>query len=86
MVRKAFKAGRIRAARRDPGGCAGDLAPRPVSAEPLPVRQPKDAAPSTEQVARAVDLLTGRKAPVVLVGAGASRDRCTGALLRFAEL
>ena len=49
------------------------------------MRQPRDAAPSTEQVARAVDLLNGAQAPVVLVGAGASRDRCTGALLRFAE-
>ena len=85
LVRKAFK----QAESERPGATLvavpEDLAPRTVSAEPLPVRQPRDAAPSTEQVARAVDLLNGAQAPVVLVGAGASRDRCTGALLRFAE-
>ena len=70
LARKAFK----QAESERPGATLvavpEDLAPRTVSAEPLPVRQPRDAAPSTEQVARAVDLLNGGQAPVVLVGAG----------------
>lgn len=85
LVRKAFK----QAQSERPGATLvavpEDVAPLVVSAEPLPVRQPREAMPSTEQVARAVDLLNGAQMPVVLAGAGASRDGCSAALFRFAE-
>ena len=85
MVRKAFK----QAQAERPGATLlavpEDVAPLEVSAEPLPVRQPVDAAPSPRQVARAVELLNAARAPVVLAGAEASRDRCSAALVRFAE-
>ncbi|MBV8296263.1 MAG: acetolactate synthase large subunit, partial [Acidimicrobiia bacterium] len=84
MVRKAFK----QAQAERPGATLlavpEDVAPLEISGEALPVRQPVDAAPSGAQVARAADLLNGARSPVVLAGAGASRDRCSAALLRFA--
>ncbi|MBV8429937.1 MAG: acetolactate synthase large subunit [Solirubrobacterales bacterium] len=85
MVRKAFK----QAQAERPGAALlavpEDVAPLEVSGEPLPVRQPVGGAPPDGQVVRAVELLNGARAPVVLAGAGASRDRCSAALLRFAE-
>jgi acetolactate synthase I/II/III large subunit len=85
MVRKAFK----QAQAERPGATLlavpEDVTPREVSAEPLPVRQPVDAAPSAGQVARAVELFNSARSPIVLAGAGASRDHCSAALLRFAE-
>jgi acetolactate synthase-1/2/3 large subunit len=85
MVRKAFK----QAQSERPGSTLlavpEDIAPQEVSAAPLPVRQPVAAAPSAAQVARAVELLNAAHAPVILAGAEASRERCSAALIRFAE-
>jgi acetolactate synthase-1/2/3 large subunit len=42
-------------------------------------------APSPSQIARAADVLTGARRPVVLAGHGAARARASAALVRFAE-
>jgi acetolactate synthase-1/2/3 large subunit len=85
MVRKAFEQARAERPGATLLAVPEDVAPLEVSDEPLPVRQPVDAAPSAGQVARTVELLNGARAPLVLAGAGRRRDRCSAALLRFAE-
>ncbi|MGW1682851.1 acetolactate synthase large subunit [Saccharopolyspora sp. NPDC002376] len=87
MTRKAFKT----AQSERPGAVflavpedieAGDLAEQLA---PLPIDTVHPDAPSPSQIARAAEVLTAAKRPVVLAGHGAARARASDALIRFAE-
>ena len=87
MLRKAFKL-----AQAERPGAVYLAIPEDVEAEPvaptlkpLRVNVPRSEDPSPEQIRRAVDVLAGAKAPIVLAGHGAARDRASAALLRFVE-
>lgn len=85
MVRKAFKQ-----ARTERPGATFLILPEDVAEEetkgvPLRVNVPVDPAPSEAQVGRAVEVLEGARAPVVLAGPGVARDDAMDALVRFSE-
>jgi len=85
MVRKAFK----QAQSERPGATIlvvpEDVAPLQVSETPLAINKPIDDAPSDLKVTQAVEILNFARNPIVLAGAGASRDNASDALIRFAE-
>jgi acetolactate synthase-1/2/3 large subunit len=85
MVRKAFKQART----ERPGATflilPEDLAGARTEGAPLRVNVPVDPAPSEAQVVRAVEVLEGAVAPVVLAGPGVARDGAMDALVRFSE-
>ncbi|HTG48405.1 MAG TPA: acetolactate synthase large subunit [Actinomycetota bacterium] len=85
MVRKAFK----QAETERPGATflilPEDVAERRTDGEPLPVNVPRDAAPSEDQVHRAIHVLAEARHPVVLAGAGVARDGAMEALVRCSE-
>ena len=85
MVRKAFKQART----ERPGATflvlPEDVAEEQTTGVPLRVNVPVDPAPSVAQVERAVEVLQGASAPVVLAGPGVARDGAMGALMRFSE-
>jgi acetolactate synthase-1/2/3 large subunit len=87
MLRKAFKL-----AQTERPGAVYLAIPEDVEAEPvgpalkpLRVNVPRSEDPSPAQVRRAVDVLQAARAPVVLAGHGAARDRASDALVRFVE-
>ena len=87
MLRKAFKL-----AQAERPGAVYLAIPEDIEAEPvapalkpLRVNVPRSEDPSPEQIRRAVDVLAGAKAPIVLAGHGSARDRASAALLRFVE-
>jgi acetolactate synthase-1/2/3 large subunit len=85
MVRKAFKQART----ERPGATflilPEDVAEAETDGVPLRVNVPVDPAPSEAQVDRAVEVLEGAKAAVVLAGPGVARDDAMDALVRFSE-
>jgi acetolactate synthase-1/2/3 large subunit len=85
MVRKAFKQART----ERPGATflilPEDVAEEETNGVPLRVNVPVDPAPSEAQVERAVQVLEGATAPVVLAGPGVARDGAMDALVRFSE-
>lgn len=88
MMRKAFKL-----AQTERPGAVYLAIPEDVEAEqvastlrPLRVNVPRSEDPSPTQIRRAVDVLEAAKAPIVLAGHGAARDRASDALIRFVEL
>jgi acetolactate synthase-1/2/3 large subunit len=87
MMRKAFKL-----AQAERPGAVYLAIPEDVEAEsltstlrPLRVNVPRSEDPSPTQIRRAVDVLEAAKAPIVLAGHGAARDRASDALVRFVE-
>jgi acetolactate synthase-1/2/3 large subunit len=87
MMRKAFKL-----AQAERPGAVYLAIPEDVEAEvvtpalkPLRVNVPRSEDPSPTQIRRAVDVLQAAKAPIVLAGHGAARDRASDALIRFVE-
>jgi acetolactate synthase-1/2/3 large subunit len=87
MMRKAFKL-----AQTERPGAVYLAIPEDVEAEPvapmlkpLRVNVPRSEDPSPIQIRRAVDVLQAAKAPIVLAGHGAARDRASDALIRFIE-
>jgi acetolactate synthase-1/2/3 large subunit len=87
MMRKAFKL-----AQSERPGAVYLAVPEDVEAEsvaatsqPLRVNVPRSEDPSPAQIRRAVDVLQAARAPIVLAGHGAARDRASEALLRFIE-
>jgi acetolactate synthase I/II/III large subunit len=87
MMRKAFKL-----AQTERPGAVYLAVPEDVEAEPvtpslkpLRVNVPRSEDPSPTQIRRAVDVLEAAKAPIVLAGHGAARDRASDALIRFVE-
>lgn len=85
MVRKAFK----EAESERQGATAlivpEDLAAVEVEGAPLRVNRPRPTAPSISQVARAVEVIDAARAPIVLAGAGVSREGASLELVRMAE-
>ena len=85
MVRKAFKQART----ERPGATflvlPEDVAEQETKGAPLRVNVPVDPAPAEAQVQRAVEVLEGATAPVVLAGPGVARDDAMEALIRFSE-
>jgi acetolactate synthase-1/2/3 large subunit len=87
MVRRAFKLAQT----ERPGAVylavPEDIEPLPAPPEskPLPVNVPRDNDPSPTQIARASEVLTAAKNPIVLAGHGAARNNAREALIRFAE-
>jgi acetolactate synthase-1/2/3 large subunit len=85
MVRKAFKQART----ERPGATflilPEDVAEQETKGVPLRVNVPVDPAPSEGQVERAVQVLEGAAAPIVLAGPGVARDGAMDALVRFSE-
>ena len=85
MVRKAFKQART----ERPGATflvlPEDVAEQETTGAPLRVNVPVDPAPAEAQVERAVEVLEGATAPVVLAGPGVARDGAMDALMRFSE-
>jgi acetolactate synthase I/II/III large subunit len=85
MVRKAFKQART----ERPGATflvlPEDVAEQETTGAPLRVNVPVDPAPAEAQVERAVEVLEGATAPVVLAGPGVARDDAMDALVRFSE-
>jgi len=87
MVRKAFKVAQT----ERPGAVYLavpediEAMPTPPEARPLPVNVVYDEAPSPTQIARAAQVLTAAKNPIVLAGHGAARNHAQEALLRFSE-
>jgi acetolactate synthase I/II/III large subunit len=85
MVRKAFKQART----ERPGATflvlPEDVAELETTGAPLRVNVPVDPAPAEAQVERAVEVLEGATAPVVLAGPGVARDGAMDALVRFSE-
>ncbi|HUE09067.1 MAG TPA: acetolactate synthase large subunit [Acidimicrobiales bacterium] len=87
MMRKAFKL-----AQAERPGAVYLAIPEDVEAEqvtpavqPLRVNVPRSEDPSPSQIRRAVDVLQAARAPIVLAGHGAARDRASEALRRFIE-
>ncbi|MFS4093558.1 acetolactate synthase large subunit [Streptomyces sp. AF1A] len=87
MTRKAFKT-----AQSERPGAVFLAVPEDIEAEsptqslmPLQIDTVRADAPSTSQIARAVDVLTAARHPVVLAGHGAARCGASDALIRFAE-
>ncbi|MGW2938735.1 acetolactate synthase large subunit [Streptomyces sp. NPDC001156] len=87
MVRKAFKT-----AQSERPGAVFLAVPEDIETErpaeplaPLQIDAVRSDAPSPSQIARAADVLTGARRPVVLAGHGAARARASAALVRFAE-
>ena len=62
-----------------------DLAAVEVEGRPLRVNRPRPTAPSISQVARAVEVIDDARAPIVLAGAGVSREGASLELVRMAE-
>jgi acetolactate synthase I/II/III large subunit len=87
MIRKAFKL----AETERPGAVYlavpedVEKAPAALGARPLIVNTPRPDEPSPDQIARAVEVLSTCKSPIVLAGHGAARSDAGAALLRFAE-
>jgi acetolactate synthase-1/2/3 large subunit len=85
MVRKAFK----EAESERQGATAlivpEDIAGVEVEGRPLRVNRPRPTAPSISQVARAVEVIDDARAPIVLAGAGVSREGASLELVRMAE-
>jgi acetolactate synthase-1/2/3 large subunit len=87
MMRKAFKL-----AQTERPGAVYLAIPEDVEAEPvtpavrpLRVNVPRSEDPSPSQIRRAVDVVQAARAPIVLAGHGAARDRASEALMRFIE-
>ncbi|GAA3786866.1 acetolactate synthase large subunit [Streptomyces chiangmaiensis] len=87
MVRKAFKT-----AQSERPGAVFLAVPEDIETEypaeplsPLQIDTVRSEAPSPSQIARAADVLTAARRPVVLAGHGAARARASAALVRFAE-
>ncbi|AOR30562.1 acetolactate synthase large subunit [Streptomyces fodineus] len=87
MTRKAFKI-----AQSERPGAVFLAVPEDIEAErpaehvaPLQIDTVHADAPSLTQIARAVEVLTTARRPVVLAGHGAARARASEALVRFAE-
>ncbi|MGW1913537.1 acetolactate synthase large subunit [Streptomyces sp. NPDC002076] len=87
MTRKAFKI-----AQSERPGAVFLAVPEDIEAErpaehvaPLQIDTVHADAPSLTQIARAVEVLTTARRPVVLAGHGAARARASDALVRFAE-
>ncbi|MFJ9350967.1 acetolactate synthase large subunit [Streptomyces sp. NPDC101237] len=87
MTRKAFKT-----AQSERPGAVFLAVPEDIEAAypteplaPLQIDTVRADAPSPSQVARAVEVLTTARHPVVLAGHGAARAGASAALLRFAE-
>jgi len=87
MIRKAFKLAQT----ERPGAVYlavpedVEEADAPPSLAPLRVNVPRGDDPSTEQVARAAQILREARNPVVLAGHGAARGGASQALIRFAQ-
>ena len=83
IVRKAFKT----AVQEKPGVCVielpEDVAKRDSDEPPMPVIPTRRPAADHKAVARAVDLITNAKSPIVLAGNGAVRKRASTQLRRF---
>ncbi|MFF5012984.1 acetolactate synthase large subunit [Streptomyces sp. NPDC001165] len=87
MTRKAFKI-----AQSERPGAVFLAVPEDIEAErpaehvaPLQIDTVHADVPSLTQIARAVEVLTTARRPVVLAGHGAARARASDALVRFAE-
>ncbi|MFD9868258.1 acetolactate synthase large subunit [Streptomyces niveus] len=87
MVRKAFKT-----AQSERPGAVFLAVPEDIEAEhpteplaPLQIDTVRADAPSPSQIARAAEVLTSARRPVVLAGHGAARADASAALVRFAE-
>ncbi|MFJ9761527.1 acetolactate synthase large subunit [Streptomyces sp. NPDC101149] len=87
MVRKAFKT-----AQSERPGAVFLAVPEDIEAEhptepvaPLQIDVVRADAPAPSQIARAAEVLTAARRPVVLAGHGAARAKATTALVRFAE-
>ncbi|MFD7001071.1 acetolactate synthase large subunit [Streptomyces mirabilis] len=87
MTRKAFKT-----AQSERPGAVFLAVPEDIEAErpaeplaPLQIDAVRADAPSSSQIARAVEVLTTARHPVVLAGHGATRAGASAALVRFAE-
>ncbi|MEV7325632.1 acetolactate synthase large subunit [Streptomyces sp. NPDC093970] len=87
MTRKAFKT-----AQSERPGAVFLAVPEDIEAAhpteplaPLQIDTVRADAPSPSQIARAVEVLTTARHPVVLAGHGAARAGASAALLRFAE-
>jgi acetolactate synthase-1/2/3 large subunit len=87
MIRKAFKLAQT----ERPGAVYlaipedVEKAAAPAGQAPLAVNVPRPDDPSRGQIDRAVALLRGARAPIVLAGHGAAREGAGEALRRFAE-
>lgn len=57
----------------------------PSNARPLALNVVRDDAPSASQIARAAQVLSAAKNPIILAGHGAARGHAQEALLRFSE-
>jgi acetolactate synthase I/II/III large subunit len=87
MVRKAFKV-----AQTERPGAVYLAVPEdveamsaPLEAKPLAVNVVRDDAPSPSQIARATQVLSVARNPIILAGHGAARNHAQEALLRFSE-
>ncbi|MFF7191691.1 acetolactate synthase large subunit [Streptomyces sp. NPDC008222] len=87
MVRKAFKT-----AQSERPGAVFLAVPEDIEAEhpteplaPLQIDAVHADAPAPSQIARAAEVLTAARRPVVLAGHGAARAKASTALVRFAE-
>ena len=86
VVRKAFKV-----ARSEKPGAAFISLPENIAgatmdnAEPLKVQAAQAPEPPAEKIAKAVQLLSEARFPLVLAGNGVVRARASEALVRFAE-
>jgi acetolactate synthase-1/2/3 large subunit len=87
MTRKAFKT-----AQSERPGAVFLAVPEDIETQrpaeslaPLQINTVYAGAPSPSQIARAVDVLTTARHPVVLAGHGATRAGASAALVRFAE-
>ncbi len=85
VLRKAFKV----AATEKPGACIvelpEDIAKAPVRAAPIPAETTRRPGADHKAVARAVDLITAAKNPIILAGNGAVRKRAAAQLRRLAH-
>lgn len=87
MVRKAFKLAQT----ERPGAVYlavpedVEEAAAPVGATALPVNVPRPDDPSSAQIARAAEIVSAARNPVVLAGHGAARGGASAAVQRFAE-
>ena len=83
IVRKAFKI----AVQEKPGVCVielpEDVAKRDSDEPPMPVIPTRRPAADHKAIARAVDLISNAKSPIVLAGNGAVRKRASTQLRRF---
>jgi acetolactate synthase I/II/III large subunit len=87
MIRKAFKVAQT----ERPGAVYIavpediEAMPAPLEAKPLAVNIVRDEAPSPSQIARAAQVLSAAKKPIILAGHGAARNHAQEALIRFSE-